>query len=188
VLDVGAAPGGKSSQLAAMMGNSGLVVALDLHPSRLATLAETCRRLAANVVRPVAADASVDLPLAADARFDRVLLDAPCSGTGTLRRNPEIKWRLAEADLGRFSGLQSTLLERAAERVRPGGRLVYSTCSLEPEENEAVVDAFLASHPEFRAVEPDAPADLRTERGFLRTWPHRHGTDGFFAAVLQSEP
>jgi 16S rRNA (cytosine967-C5)-methyltransferase len=185
VLDVGAAPGGKSSQMAAAMGNAGLVVALDLHPARLATLAETCRRLAARIVRPAAADASADLPLAEGALFDRVLVDAPCSGTGTLRRNPEIKWRLGEGDLAKFADLQGRLLDRAAERVRPGGRLVYSTCSLEPEENEAVALAFLARSPDFGVASGVVPDALATPDGFLRTWPHRHGSDGFFAAVLE---
>jgi 16S rRNA (cytosine967-C5)-methyltransferase len=185
VLDVGAAPGGKSSQLAAAMGNDGLVVAVDLHPARLATLAETCRRLAARIVRPVAADASRDLPLAGSVAFDRVLVDAPCSGTGTLRRNPEIKWRLTATDPARFGALQGSLLDSAARHVRPGGRLVYSTCSVEPEENEDVVAAFLARHSEF-ALAPDAvPAAVRTHDGYLRTWPHRHGSDGFFAAVME---
>jgi 16S rRNA (cytosine967-C5)-methyltransferase len=186
VLDVGAAPGGKTTQMAAAMGNDGVVVAVDLHPARVAILAETCRRLAARIVRPIAADASADLPLAADVRFDRVLVDAPCSGTGTLRRNPEIKWRLAVEDLARFAALQSALLDRAAERVRDGGRLVYSTCSLEPEENEAVAAAFLARHPAFRLAPEAVPEALRTGDGFLRTWPHRHGADGFFAVVLES--
>lgn len=184
VLDVGAAPGGKSTQMAAAMGNDGLVVAVDLYPARLATLAETCRRLAARIVRAVAADATRPLPIAPEARFDRVLVDAPCSGTGTLRRNPEIKWRLAAADLERFAALQTSLLERAAERVRPGGRLVYSTCSMEPEENEAVAGAFLERNPDFSAAPEAVPEPLRTAEGFLRTWPHRHGSDGFFAAVL----
>lgn len=185
VLDVGAAPGGKSTLLAAQMGNNGLVVAVDLYPARLAMLVETCHRLAARIVQPVAADASVDLPLSTDADFDRVLLDAPCSGTGTLRRNPEIKWRLEPSSIARFAELQGRLLRRAAERVRPGGRLVYSTCSVETDENEAVVEAFLAESSEFTLAETEVAAELRTDRGFVRTFPHRHGSDGFFAAVLE---
>jgi 16S rRNA (cytosine967-C5)-methyltransferase len=185
VLDVGAAPGGKSTAIAAMMGNSGLVVAVDIYPARLATLAETCKRLAARIVRPVAADASEELPLSEDVGFDRVLLDAPCSGTGTLRRNPEIKWRVEAASIPRFAELQGRLLERAAARVRAGGRIVYSTCSIEPEENEGVVEAFLAEHQEFRVVKDAVPESLRTENGYLRTFPHRNGCDGFFAAVLE---
>jgi 16S rRNA (cytosine967-C5)-methyltransferase len=184
VLDIGAAPGGKSSQMAAAMGNNGTVVAVDLHPARLVALAATCRRLAARIVRPVAADATLPLPFAPGALFDRVLLDAPCSGTGTLRRNPEIKWRLAEPDLGRFAELQRALLERAAERVQPGGRLVYSTCSLEAEENEAVVERFLEQHAEFTRESIEAAPGQSAGDGFLRTYPHRQGSDGFFAATL----
>jgi 16S rRNA (cytosine967-C5)-methyltransferase len=187
ILDVGAAPGGKSTQMASAMGNAGTVVAVDLHPARLATLAATCSRLATRIVHPVAADASVPLPFSEGARFDRVLLDAPCSGTGTLRRNPEIRWRLAAEDLPRFADLQRALLERAAERVSPGGRLVYATCSLEPEENEAVVEAFLGDNSAFRLDETAVPADVRSPSGYLRTFPHRHGSDGFFAAVLARE-
>ncbi|HQR40758.1 MAG TPA: RsmB/NOP family class I SAM-dependent RNA methyltransferase, partial [Blastocatellia bacterium] len=118
-------------------------------------------------------------------RFDRVLVDAPCSGTGTLRRNPEIKWRLAAEDLPRFASLQTGLLASAAERVLPGGRLVYSTCSLEPEENEHVAAAFLAGSPEFRHVTAGLPPGLCTPEGFVRTYPHRNGSDGFFAAVFE---
>jgi 16S rRNA (cytosine967-C5)-methyltransferase len=136
------------------------------------------------VVRPVAADGTAPLPFGDDVLFDRVLLDAPCSGTGTLRRNPEIRWRLTAADPSRFASLQRMLLARAADRVRAGGRLVYATCSLEPEENEDVVEAFLAERTEFRLEPVDAAPDLRTPGGFLRTFPHRHGSDGFFAAVL----
>ena len=184
VLDVGAAPGGKTSQMAAAMGNGGTIVAVDLHPARLVTLAMTCHRLAVRNVRPLAADASRRLPVAAEALFDRILLDAPCSGTGTLRRNPEIKWRLTAADLERFADLQGEMLETAAAHVKPGGRLVYSTCSLEPEENEAVVARLLERRPEFRVEPADAPEALRTSEGYMRTYPHRHGSDGFFAAVL----
>lgn len=184
VLDVGAAPGGKSTYLAAAMGNAGLVVALDLYPARLATLSEACRRLAARIVRPVAADASAELPLVEGLTFDRALVDAPCSGTGTLRRNPEIKWRLAADAPARFAELQGALLDRAAERVRPGGRLVYSTCSLEREEDEDVARAFLERNPSFVLAPDVVPEAVRTDEGFLRTWPHVHGTDGFFAAVF----
>ncbi|MBK6315567.1 MAG: 16S rRNA (cytosine(967)-C(5))-methyltransferase RsmB [Blastocatellia bacterium] len=185
VLDIGAAPGGKTSALAASMGNTGRIVAVDVYPSRLATLNATCHRLAANNVSPVAADAAFGLPFEHSVTFDRVLVDAPCSGTGTLRRNPEIKWRLAAVDLERFAGLQSALLDTASGRVRAGGRLVYSTCSVEPEEDEAVAAAFLAAHPEFVRIDPDVSESVRTRDGYVRTFPHVHGADGFFAAVFE---
>lgn len=185
ILDVGAAPGGKTTALAAAMGNDGRILAVDVHPTRLATLRATCERLGVRNVTALAADASVELPLDPGVVFDRVLVDAPCSGTGTLRRNPEIKWRLAGKDLERFAGLQGALLESAAGRVRVGGRLVYSTCSIEPEEDEAVAAAFLEGHREFRCVEAEVPFALRTVEGFVRTFPHRDGADGFFAAVFE---
>lgn len=185
VLDIGAAPGGKTSHMAAAMANNGQIVAVDVHPSRLSTLVAVCRRLAANIVRPVAADAASALPFSDRVTFDRVLLDAPCSGTGTLRRNPEIRWRLKKTDLERFAALQSAMLDHAADRVRPGGRLVYSTCSLEREEDEAIVEAFLAKRGDFHLVAEAVPEAFRSTDGFLRVFPHRHGADGFFAAVLE---
>ena len=102
-----------------------------------------------------------------------------------MRRNPEIKWRLAAVDLERFAGLQSALLDTASGRVRAGGRLVYSTCSVEPEEDEAVAAAFLAAHPEFVRIDPDVSESVRTRDGYVRTFPHVHGADGFFAAVFE---
>ena len=137
-------------------------------------------------VRLVHVGGGGDLPFAE--RLDRVLVDAPCSGLGTIRRDPDIRWRRQEADLGRFAESQLQLLRRAARVVRPGGRLVYATCSSEPEENEEVVDAFLAEHPAY------APYDLRQdgsllsafldERGRLRTFPFLHRLEAFFAAAL----
>jgi 16S rRNA (cytosine967-C5)-methyltransferase len=186
ILDLCAAPGSKSSHIAALAGASSWVVACDIHPHRLATLAMTCKRLGIESVAPVALDATRPLPLLASAPpFDRVLIDAPCSGTGTLRRNPEIKWRLAPEDILRLADVQLSLLGRATENLKPGGRLVYSTCSMEREENEAVVGRFLESGAPFRLVMPDAPGDFITTEGFVRTFPHRGGADGFFAAVME---
>lgn len=185
VLDVCAAPGSKATLMAALMGNTGRIVAVDKYRARLATVVEAATRLAVRIIEPLAADSTVELPLLHDVLFDRVLVDAPCSGTGTLRRNPEIKWRLAPADIPRFTDLQKSLLDHAAERVRPGGRIVYSTCSLEPEENEVVASYFLERHREFSVVGAGLPGRLLTPDGFVRTYPHRDGSDGFFAAVLE---
>jgi 16S rRNA (cytosine967-C5)-methyltransferase len=186
ILDLCAAPGSKSSHIAALAGSTAWVMACDVHPHRLATLAATCKRLDIKTVAPVALDATRELPLLESAPpFDRLLIDAPCSGTGTLRRNPEIKWRLAATDIPRLADLQLSLLARATGTLRRGGRLVYSTCSIEREENEAVIRRFLESGAPFRVVAPNAPADFITDEGFVRTFPHRGGADGFFAAVLE---
>jgi len=186
LLDLCAAPGSKSSHIAALSGDAGLITACDIHPHRLATLASTCRRLGASSVSAVALDASRGLPFLDSApRFDRALIDAPCSGTGTLRRNPEIKWRLSARDIEQLAAIQIELLERGAQALAPGGRLVYSTCSVEREENEDVVARFMEGGAPFRIITPRAPEALITREGFVRTFPHRHNTDGFFAAVLE---
>jgi 16S rRNA (cytosine967-C5)-methyltransferase len=132
----------------------------------------------------VVLDAEQCLPFA-EAGFDRVLVDAPCSGTGTLRHNPEIRWRISAADIKQLAGRQRHLLLNAAKAVKPGGRLVYSTCSVETEENEEVIEAWLESHPTFDRIQLPLPLELLTESGAARTWPHRQGTDGFFIAVFE---
>ena len=187
VLDLCAAPGSKSSHIAALAGNEAWVLACDRYPHRLATLRATCGRLGIDSIDSLVLDATRTLPFAESApKFDRVLVDAPCSGTGTLRGNPEIKWRLSAGDLARLAELQLTLLKCGAQMVAPGGRLVYSTCSIEREENEEVVRCFLESNASFRLINPNARPDLIAPDGFVRTFPHRHGCDGFFAAVLES--
>lgn len=185
VLDLCAAPGSKSSHIAALAQDKARVVACDIHPHRLNTLRASCERLGVSSVDALALDATQALPFDGSQTFDRVLVDAPCSGTGTLRGNPEIKWRLSPDDLSRLEELQLSLLESTASRVATGGRLVYSTCSIEPEENEGVIHKFLEGGALFRVIEPNERADLLTAEGFVRTFPHRHQTDGFFAAVLE---
>lgn len=186
VLDMCAAPGSKISHIAALTGDQAWIIATDLHPHRLRVLGGTCERLGITSIDSIAADGTQPLPFIESAQaFDRVLLDAPCSGTGTLRSNPEIKWRLTAADITRLSKLQLNLLERGAAAVAQAGILVYSTCSIEREENEDVVRRFLAGNVAFKVVKPNAPADLITRDGFVRTFPHKHGCDGFFAAVLE---
>ena len=183
VLDVCAAPGSKTTHLAALAPQA-LIIAGDLHAHRLRTLNELAKQQGADNITPVACDATQRLPFA-DASFDRVLVDAPCSGTGTLRRNPEIRWRLNAADVSELSSKQTQILGNASAVVRAGGRLVYSTCSVEPEENEHVVENFLREHEDFRRAILEVPAELQTENGAIRTWPHRHGTDGFFVAAFE---
>jgi 16S rRNA (cytosine967-C5)-methyltransferase len=194
VLDLCAAPGGKTAILARAAGAAGRVVSADRHAHRLRGLAEQLSRLSLENVSLVALDGVEHLPFGIE--FDRVLVDAPCSGTGTLARNPEIRWRLRPEDLPGLAEKQLRLTTRAAERLAPGGRLVYATCSLEREENEQVVTALLAGAPALRLARaaealaphlaPGVPAELLfDERGFFRTFPPQSGTDGFFAAVVE---
>jgi len=196
VLDVCAAPGGKTITLALAVGARGSVVAADIHPHRLSELVEQIRRVGAKNVRVAGLDAAQPLPFRE--RFDRILVDAPCSGTGTLGRNPEIRWRLRVEDLGEFHRRQIALLENAVAALAPGGVLVYATCSVEPEENEEVVNEFLASHPEMRRadageilsghlIDGDAVGHLVNSEGCFRTFPPEHQTDGFFGAILRRE-
>lgn len=191
VLDACAAPGGKTIVMATDAGRQAVIVAADARPSRVRLLRGLLAR--AHVAAPVLQlDATRPLPFGAV--FDAVLLDAPCSGLGTLRRDPDLKWSRGSAGLAVYAAAQTTMLAQAAEVVRPGGRLVYATCSSEPEENELIVEAFLASHRDF-TVRPAAPAPavldaqkLIDPRGFLRTLPFRDGLDAFFAAMLVRRP
>jgi len=180
VADVCAAPGTKTTHVAALMENRGRVLAFDREPARLARVGEAAARLGITIIEarhgPVEA-----LAPAFRAACDGVLVDAPCSNLGVLRRNPEVKWRRQPSDLGLASRRQLEIVAAAATMVRPGGRLVYATCSLEPEENEQVVGTFLAAHPDFKTDPPDEfPLPLDPD-GWLRCLPHRHGTDGFTA-------
>jgi 16S rRNA (cytosine967-C5)-methyltransferase len=192
VLDACASPGGKTISMAGAMADRGLVVASDLRPRRVALLRDTVARSGARSVRVLRLDASAPLPFGPV--FDRVLVDAPCSGLGTIRRDPEIRWRRTEADLADLAAKQRALLEEASTVVRPGGRLVYSTCSSEPQENEDVVAAWLADHPDFESRSVgDEPGSLLLptlvdRAGCLRTSPHVHGLEAFFAAAFVRRP
>lgn len=193
ILDLCAAPGGKSLLMAGAVGPQGLVVAADLRARRVALLARLLERAGAASVRVARADAARTLPFAPV--FDAVLLDAPCSGLGTIRRDPEIRWRRLPEHLPRFAAAQHEMIRQAATVVRPGGRLIYATCSSEPEENEEVVASFLAAHPDFEAARAeqtgiaDGPAAAVLDAaGHLRTWPFRHGLEAFFAARLRRRP
>jgi len=187
VLDLCAAPGGKTTHLAEMMGDQGEIVAVDVNPRKLKLLRENCRRLGISIVRPLRYDARRPLPLP-EKGFDRVLVDAPCTGLGVLRRNPDTKWRVREGDPERLSRLQLNILEQGAKMVRPQGMLLYSTCTLTEEENEEVVKRFLQENPfELADPRPFFPEirDFFTSEGFFLALPHRHGTDGFFAALFR---
>ncbi len=184
VLDLCAAPGSKSTQIADRSGDSALLIASDLYEHRLRTIISSAQLQGLRSIQAVALDGLRPLPLA-EGSFDRVLVDAPCSGTGTLRRNPEIRWRISPADIQDLAGRQTQLLSHAAVGVKPGGRLIYSTCSVEPEENEAVVQSFLENNRSFSAVALSLEGGLQTSGGAVRTWPHREGSDGFFISVLE---
>ena len=184
VLDVCAAPGSKTTHIAALAPNVALIVAGDLYDHRLRTVRETSSRLGLMGISVLVHDANAALPYR-DESFDRVLVDAPCSGTGTLRRNPEIRWRISPQDIKSLAARQKRILSNSALVVRRGGRLVYSTCSIEKDENEDVIDAFLSDSKDFVRVVVKADPLLQCSDGTLRTWPQRDGVDGFFIAALE---
>jgi 16S rRNA (cytosine967-C5)-methyltransferase len=167
VLDLCAAPGGKTTLMADRAHDEAFIVAGDRSQTRMATVVATMRLHELNSITPVILDATEPLPFASEI-FDRVLVDAPCSGTGTLRANPEIRWRLAPGDFEKLAAQQKLIVTRAIQVLKPGGRLVYSTCSIEREENEEVIK--------------DLKLKLLRK---LRTWPQREGADGFFIAVFE---
>ena len=191
VLDACAAPGGKTTAFAAVMRGSGKLVASDLRPARLRLLRRTLDQAGAAGVPVVRLDLRQPPPF--QPVFDCVLVDVPCSGLGIVRRDPEIRWRRRPVDLARFARNQLTMVSHASRVVRPGGRVVYATCSSEPEENEEVVDAFLADHPHFEPVHADQLGsslsqglrDTTDAQGRLSTTPDAHGLEAFFAAVLR---
>jgi 16S rRNA (cytosine967-C5)-methyltransferase len=175
VLDVCASPGGKTLRVAWRAGRSALVVATDVRPRRMRLLRATVTRLGLDRVRLVQIDVAAGLPFC-DGAFDFVLVDAPCSGLGTIRRDPDIRWRRRPEDLPVLATVEMDLLARASRAVARGGSLVYATCSSEPEENEDVVAAFLAGHPDFRLADEH------------RTWPFRDRLDAFYGAALVRRP
>ena len=182
VLDMCAAPGGKTAYIAALMHSRGEVVAIDRFESRLKLLQKNMTRLSVDCVRIVEADALEYKSLP----FDRVLVDAPCSGSGTLSKKPDIKWKKDLFDIRDLNILQSKLLAKAASLVRVGGVIVYSTCSIEPEENFEIVKKFLNENPNFKfeTAKDKFPEDIIDEHGCIQTLPHIHKTDGAFAARL----
>lgn len=202
VLDLCAAPGGKTLRLASDAGSAGRVIAADLHEHRVRAMAERLQRAGISNVETVVLDAAKPLPSEKqfEKMFDRILVDAPCSGTGTLARHPEIRWRLQPMDLADLHARQTLILSHALDRLAPGGQLVYSTCSLEPEENEDVVKEALAkSTTKFRIAscgtaiarwlaEGARSENLVDAEGYFRTFPGEQETDGFFAALLKHGP
>ncbi|MEP6705229.1 MAG: 16S rRNA (cytosine(967)-C(5))-methyltransferase RsmB [Acidobacteriota bacterium] len=185
-LDVCAAPGGKTAQIAIKYSglDGSFMVAGDLHESRVRLLRDTCERQKVDLVNIVRYDAEIQLPFADDS-FDKVLVDAPCSGTGTIRHNPEIRYFLRLDDFAELAKKQLAILRNASYLVRAGGRLIYSTCSIQMEENERICENFLKASDSFQLSRPDVPERILTGSGFARTFPHRDGTDGFFIAQFE---
>ncbi|MGH8014458.1 MAG: 16S rRNA (cytosine(967)-C(5))-methyltransferase RsmB, partial [Candidatus Binataceae bacterium] len=187
VVDCTAAPGGKSTHIAELVGPEGKVIACDLNFAGLRKIRKLAGRLGHQAIHFVRADCAKAMPLRQNS-FDYVLLDAPCTGSGTMREHPEIRWRLIAADFDRMARLQRAMLDEAARLLRVGGALVYSVCSVAPEEGPEVMRDFLASHREFKLdATPPIPATLRhvlSDDGTMRTRPDRDRRDGFYAARI----
>lgn len=197
VVDFCAGAGGKTLAVGSLMRNTGRLLAVDTSQARLSRLKPRLQRSGLSNVYPLAIDSEHDVRLDRYRRkADRVLVDAPCSGMGTLRRNPDLKWRQTAADLAELVVKQASIIAAASELVRPDGRLIYATCSVLREENEDIIQGFLETHPDFRLrhwneiLAPDnRPPHLQAnpDKPWLRLWPHQDGCDGFFVAVLQRD-
>jgi 16S rRNA (cytosine967-C5)-methyltransferase len=191
ILDTCAAPGGKTTHIAERMGNRGKILALDIHPHKLKLIQENAARLGISVIETKTADATA-LPVnLAEEPFDRVLVDAPCSGFGVIRRKPDLKWQKKEDDIFSIAKTQLHILEEASKWVAPAGKLIYSTCTVDPEENHKLVYQFLAGHPEFildTSFAEDMPDSIKPyvhkSGGYVQILPHYFGSDGFFISRL----
>jgi 16S rRNA (cytosine967-C5)-methyltransferase len=188
ILDACAAPGGKTTHVAQKMENRGEIYALDLTKRKLDLIEEMCQRLGIRMVKTIQGDAAQTLPVSQGWNFDRILADVPCSGFGTLRRNPDLKWRRGEEDIRRLSELQSSILGNLSVYVKEGGVFVYSTCTVFREENENVVGNFLKEHPEFQLDRMDKILPEKTHpfvrNGYFKTFPPKNEMDGFFVARM----
>jgi 16S rRNA (cytosine967-C5)-methyltransferase len=190
VLDICAGFGGKTTHMAELMDDRGQVIALDIRPRRLLSLKENMIRLGMKSISSVAADGSANLSYLFRSPFDRIMIDAPCSGLGVLSRHPDGKWNKSEEDILRLAELQKTMVSQAVPLLREGGNMLFVTCTLSREENEEVVSHCLGSHREMALVDlreqsPQWARSLIDEQGFLRTFPHQHHMDGFFAALFR---
>jgi 16S rRNA (cytosine967-C5)-methyltransferase len=188
IMDICAGVGGKTTHMAEMIQNNGNILAMDISHKKIESLKERSERLGVTIIDTLVRDATSEPEKTLHEKFDRVLVDTPCSGLGTLRRNPEIKWRMLPKDLKSFRLLQKRILNNAGHYLKRGGTLIYSSCTIMPEENEEVIEAFLADNPDFERIHPDAEINgkMVDNKGFFRTYPypHQHGTDGFFGTVL----
>jgi 16S rRNA (cytosine967-C5)-methyltransferase len=188
VLDCCAAPGGKTTHIAEKMRDEGTVWASDVHEHKRGLIDDQAKRLGLRSIRTTTADARELANRFEKESFDRILLDAPCSGFGVIRRKPDLKWAKKPEDIETINAIQRDILERIHPLLKPGGVLVYSTCTIEREENEATVERFLQEHPDF-ALDTDIavslPDNFRPFRGMVTILPHMFGSDGFFIARMR---
>ena len=190
IADLCAGAGGKTLAMGALMRNTGRLYAFDISEKRLTNLGQRLKRSGLSNLHSQLISSEQDAKLKRlNGKFNRVLVDAPCSGLGTLRRNPDLKWRQTPQDVLELTGKQASILERAAKLVKAGGRLIYATCSLLSDQNEAIAEAFLAAHPDFKLIPANevlAQQQIPVDTGvYLKLLPHLHQTDGFFAAVFE---
>jgi 16S rRNA (cytosine967-C5)-methyltransferase len=191
VLDVCSAPGGKTTHLAQLMKNKGIIIAVDMYPKKLELIKETAERLGISMIKTIEGDARILEGI--EQKFDRVLVDAPCSGLGVLRKRADLRWQKREDEISKLPELQLAILLKAADHVREGGELVYSTCTTEPEENFEVVKAFRQLKPEFVSVDLSESLPFAAEerdlkqlqKGVWQILPHHHRMDGFFIAKFR---
>lgn len=186
ILDVCAGSGGKTTHLAALLQNTGKITAIDQSREKIGQMHQESARLGITNIETVHFDLNTQLPESLQNKFDLVLVDAPCSGTGTLRRNPEIKWRTTSADINKLAARQKNILQNASLGVKKGGRLLYCTCSILSQENEDIVDTFLSSNEQFSLVAPQTAIIKKfiDGKGYFHTLPHKHNIDGFFTACM----
>ena len=192
ILDACAAPGGKTGHLAQLTTGQGFIIAADRSHKRVRMMSDSLKRLGTNNIKLLTADLGTTTSPLAENTFDRILLDAPCSGTGVLRRHPEGKWRKDPLTISQIARVQEDLLLSTARTLIKGGRLLYTTCSLLEEENEEVVDRFLSGSADMARIDmreefPDWRQDIFSNRGELRLWPHRHDCDGFYACLMEKQ-
>ncbi|WP_297506190.1 RsmB/NOP family class I SAM-dependent RNA methyltransferase [Thermococcus sp.] len=185
VVDLAAAPGGKTAHMAELMENRGKIYAFDVDRARVRRMKEVLRRTGVEIVEVITSDGRNAPEIIGEEIADRVMLDAPCTSDGTIAKNPELRWRLREKNIPKVVALQKELIESAWKLLKPGGRLLYSTCSMLPEENEGVVEWFLKRHENARLVPVDGPYSPGFLEGTMRAWPHRHKTIGFFYALIE---
>lgn len=192
ILDICAGFGGKTTHLAELMGDKGLMLALDISPGRLINLGKNSRRLGVGSISAFAADASKSLSSLFRIKLDKIMIDAPCSGLGVLSRHPDGKWNRNEGDIKRLALLQKTIVSEAVSVLKSGGKMLYVTCTVSREENEGVVNGCLASNKDILLKNikdhvPEWGVNLIDDQGFLKTFPHIHHMDGFFAALFQKK-